>query len=68
MENSNHEDAAQTLGEAGATPPFDAPCVTGLRGVTPASLFLKGLNFDFDYFNSEGLFKYGRLVVAADSK
>ena len=29
--------AAQNLPEAGATPPFDARCVTGPRGVAPAS-------------------------------
>jgi hypothetical protein len=31
------KDAAQTSDEAGATPPFDARCVTVLRGVAPAS-------------------------------
>ena len=49
------KDAPQTPGEAGATPPSDAPCVMGLRGVAPASPFLKGLNFDFEFFHSEGL-------------
>ena len=48
------KDAAQTPGEAGATPPSDAPCIMGLREVTPASPFLKGLNFDFEFFHSEG--------------
>lgn len=36
-ETATQKDAAQTPCEAGATPPFDAPCVTGLRGVAPAS-------------------------------
>ena len=35
--NGNPKSAAQTAEEAGATPPRDAPCVSGLRGVAPAS-------------------------------
>jgi hypothetical protein len=35
------KDAAQTPAEAGATPPFDAPCVTGPFGVAPASVARK---------------------------
>ena len=31
-------DAARTSAEAGAPQPVDALCVTGLRGVAPASL------------------------------
>jgi len=36
-ERAAENDAAETLGEAGATPPSDARCVTGPRGVAPAS-------------------------------
>lgn len=33
--NGEEKNAAQTPSEAGATPPFDAPCVTGLLGSLP---------------------------------
>jgi hypothetical protein len=36
-ETATENDAAETFGEAGATPPRDARCVTGPRGVAPAS-------------------------------
>jgi hypothetical protein len=37
QETANKKDAAQTPDEAGATPPIDARCVFGRRGVAPAS-------------------------------
>ena len=36
-ERPAENDVTENLGEAGATPPFDAPCVTGPCGVAPAS-------------------------------
>jgi len=36
-ERAAENNTTETLGEAGATPPFDARCVTGRLGVAPAS-------------------------------
>ncbi len=53
-EKTRRRDAAKTSDEAGATPAFDARCVTALHGVAPASLTVKTETLDCEEFVCTG--------------